>query len=31
MKNITTDQRSQVLIQALPYIKEYSGKVIVVK
>ncbi|MDD3333991.1 MAG: acetylglutamate kinase [Eubacteriales bacterium] len=28
---MTTDQRAEVLIQALPYIKDYNGKIIVIK
>ncbi len=31
MLNITNAQRAEVLTQALPYIKKYSGKVVVVK
>ena len=29
--NITHEERAQVLIQALPYIKEYTNKVVVIK
>lgn len=28
---LSTDQRAEVLIQALPYIKDYNGKIVVIK
>ena len=28
---MTTDQRAEVLIQALPYIKDYNQKIVVIK
>ena len=29
--NITNAQRAKILVQALPYIKKYTGKIIVIK
>ena len=31
MENISNQDRATVLINALPYIKKYSGKIVVVK
>ncbi len=31
MNNITNSQRAEILVQALPYIREYCGKIVVIK
>ena len=31
MNQFTNSQRAQVLTQALPYIRQYNGKIVVVK
>ena len=31
MMNLTPDTRAGILVEALPYIQEYTGKIIVVK
>ena len=31
VKSVTNAQKAQILMNALPYIKKYSGKIVVVK